>query len=339
MAGKSDTGKSSHGQYLPTWLKFGIGGAIVVASFYFLISRLVADWHQIPFDQLRFRPLPLAGSFALFILVHLPLYGYAWKLVLAGLGERMSFFRSSAIIAVTQLGKYVPGKVWFTLGRVSLASREGIPVAKSLVSILVETGFALLSAVLLFGLAVLYVPRSGMPWSVYLLFLTVPMCLVVTYPPILNRVLAFLLRRFRQPVFRLSFSYLRLLSVLAVYTVDWVVQGIGAFLLINSYSVLPVSALPALVAGYSVSWILGFLFLLAPAGLGIREGIYTFILDKMVQLGTRAGASTASLPLSIVSALVTRVWITASEAVLALAFASFFSRTKGDKQRIDTDTR
>lgn len=325
---------------LPAWLRFGVGGLIVAASFYFLISRLVKDWNQIPFAKLQFRPLPLVGSFAILILLHFPLYGYAWKLLLGAFGERIAFTRALAIMVVTQLGKYVPGKVWFTLGRVTLAGREGIPKAKSLVSVLVETGFALLSAVLLFGAAVLFIPHSNLPRFVYLLFLAVPLCLIVIYPPVFNRLLAWLLVRFRQPVFRLDLSYPRLLYLLGVYAFDWLLQGTGAFVLINSFYPLPLSALPALVAGYSVSWILGFLFLLAPAGLGVREGIYTFILDRMVMPGP--GAVGAGLPLAIVSALVTRVWITLSETALALAFAPFFGKRRKhgeEKDRPQDQTR
>ncbi len=309
-------GNSKHARF-PQWLKITLGALIVVASFYFLITRLIHDWNQIPFRQLRFRPFPLIISFAIIFALHFPLYAYAWKLLLAGFGEKISTMKSITIMSVTQIGKYIPGKVWFTLGRISLANREGIAKTKGLVSVLVEAGFALLSAVLLLAVAVFFLPRSNLPKTVYLLFLLAPLCLVVIYPPVLNRILAFLLRKLKRPTFKLELSYPRLLYILAIYCLDWFSQALGCFILINSFYRLPLRSLPILVGGYSVSWILGFLSLVTPAGLGIREGIYTFAL-KLIMLE----------PMAIVSALLTRIWITIAEFIMALAFALFLSKRK-----------
>ncbi|MEO0019528.1 MAG: lysylphosphatidylglycerol synthase domain-containing protein [candidate division WOR-3 bacterium] len=289
------------------WLRYTLGIAIVIISFYFLISRLLRDWQQIPFSELRFNPVLLILSYLILLCLHFPLGGYAWKLILAGLGENLPALRCTAIITVTQLGKYAPGKVWFTLGRMSFAKRDGIPEAKTLTSVVIETGFLLLAAIFLFAIAVLLLPRAVVPKGVYYSFLLAPITLIVTYPPILNRILKPLLRWFKQPLFSLELSYPRLLAILGVYVLDWFVQGIGCFVLINSFYPLSLSHLPILLGGYSISWILGFIILIAPAGLGVREGIYTFIL-KLVMPQT----------IAIISALITRVWMSTAEVAMAL---------------------
>jgi uncharacterized membrane protein YbhN (UPF0104 family) len=290
------------------WLRFTLGTVIVVAAFYFLVTRLVRDWHQIPFRELHFNVLYLVVSYLILLCFHFPLGGLSWRLILRGLGEDLPTIRCMAIMTVTQLGKYAPGKVWFTLGRMTLAKREGIPEDKSLVSVAVEIGFALLAAILLFAVAVMALPRSLVPRQVYWLFALVPLCLLVVAPPILNRLLRFLLPRLKRPVFELRLSYPQLLALLGLYVLDWTVQGIGCFVLIRSfYPALPLSSLPILLGGYSISWILGFIVLIAPAGLGVREGIYTLILRLALPKG-----------LDIISALLTRVWMTTSELLMAL---------------------
>ncbi len=289
------------------WLSYTIGIAIVIISFYFLINRLLRDWQQIPFAELHFNPLLLILSYLILLAFHFPLGGYAWKLILGGLGERLPIMRGTAIITVTQLGKYAPGKVWFTLGRMSFAKRDGIPEAKTLTSVVIETGFLLLAAIFLFGIAILLLPRTVVPKGIYYSFLLAPLTLIITYPPILNRILKPLLKWFKQPIFSLQLSYPRLLLILGVYVLDWFVQGIGCFVLINSFYPLSLSHLPILLGGYSISWILGFIMLIAPAGLGVREGIYTFIL-KLVMPQT----------IAIISALITRIWMSTSEVAMAL---------------------
>ena len=288
------------------WLKTTAGVVIAAAAFWFLAARLVRDWHQIPFDQLHFQPLLLAASFVLLLVFHLPLYGYAWKLILRALGAELPLRRSIAIFAVAQIGKYAPGKVWFTLGRMSLAKNEGIAEDRTMVSVIIELAFALLAATGLFGLAVLLIPHEQIPRAAYLLFLLAPLSLAAVYPPILNRIIHSALARLKRPLFQLQMSYPRVLGILVLYALDWALQGVCCFVLINSFYPLPLSRLPVLLGGYAMSWMLGFLVLIAPAGLGIREGVYTVILRTVMPE-----------PIAIVSALITRVWMTISEAVMA----------------------
>ncbi len=305
------------------WLRYTLGVAIALLAFYFLFSRLIRDWRQIPFDTLHFNLLLLILSYAVLFVVHFPLSALGWQLLLAGLGEQIGFRRALAIITITQLGKYAPGKVWFTLGRMSLARSDGVAESKTLTSVVIETGFLLLAAVLLFALALLFLPRGAFPPGVYYSLLAAPFTLFVVYPPILNRLLRFLLPRFKRPVFTLKLSYPRLLAILGIYLLDWFFQGLGCFILINSFYPFPARQLPVLLGGYAISWILGFLFLLAPAGLGIREGIYTFILKLVMPA-----------PVAIISAMVTRVWMSTGELAIALALAPFLR--KGGKNGKET---
>jgi uncharacterized membrane protein YbhN (UPF0104 family) len=62
-----------------------------------------------------------------------------------------------------------------------------------------------------------------------------------------------------------------------------------------------------LLGGYAISWMTGFLVLVSPAGLGVREGVFTLILKTVVPE-----------PLAIIAALVTRVWMTLGELTAAL---------------------
>jgi hypothetical protein len=290
-----------------SWLKITAGSIIVLASFYFLANRLVRDWHEIPFARLRFSPLQLAGAFAILLLLHFPLYGWLWRTILATLGANIRTSTATAITAVSAIGKYAPGKVWFTLGRMSLVKQEGVAEDKVLVSVVLEIAFTLLAGLMLLASAVALVPRGQVPTPVYLLFLLAPLCLLVLYPPVMNRLLAVGLKWLRRPHIELKISYGRLLAILGICLLDWAAQGFGSFVLIGSFCPLSVRQLPVLLGGYAISWMTGFLVLISPAGLGVREGVFTLILKTVVPE-----------PLAIIAALVTRVWMTVGELTAAL---------------------
>jgi uncharacterized membrane protein YbhN (UPF0104 family) len=289
-------------------LRLTIGAAVAVACLYFLGDRLAHDWHKIPWHEIRLN-IPVLVSAFLVMFVWMFVYGFTWKVLLAGLDEHISLFNSVSVLAVSQVGKYIPGKLWFTVGRMYLAKKHGVSEAKTAVSTAMEIALSLLGAVVLFGLAVALVPRGVIPARVYLAFLLVPFCVVAVYPPILNRITGFILRRLHQPVFEIRMTFLGLLGILGLYVLMWVIQGLGCYLLIRSFYPIELSRLPMVAGAFALSWILGFIVLISPAGLGIREGIFTFALRLVIPE-----------PVAIIAALLSRIWITGSEGLLALVF-------------------
>jgi uncharacterized membrane protein YbhN (UPF0104 family) len=295
---------------------------VVTASFYFLGGRLIQDWHQIPFAQLNFSPWRLAAALAILLFLHFPVYGWLWRTILATLGASISTSRATAISAVSAIGKYAPGKVWFTLGRMSLAKKEGVDEDVVLLSVVMEIAFTLLAGLILLGGAVALLPRGRVPAPVYFLFALAPLCLVALYPPVMNRVLSILLKWFRRPPVELRLPYGRALAILGICLLDWTLQGVGSYVLIGSFCTLDPSKLPVLLGGYAISWMTGFLVLVSPAGLGVREGVFTLVLKTVVPE-----------PLAIIAALVTRVWMTVGELTAALAGFVFLRATSRSRRK------
>jgi len=305
----------------PVWLRVILGVIVVGATFYFLIGRLVADWNKVPWQDIHLNVPLLVIAFIVLLLGYIPVFGLTWKVLLAGLGAKLPAVKAIAIIAVSQLGKYVPGKVWFTLGRIYLAKRHGIPESKSAVSAFMEIGFALLTALMLFAVSLLFLPAGRAPAQAYLAFVLVPLCLLIIYPPLLRRIVNFILRRLRQPAIDIRLSFGRIAALVGLYLSMWLAQGLGFFILINSFYRIPMAELPVVVGGYALAWILGFLVLISPAGLGVREGIMTFALRLIMPE-----------PVAIIAALLGRVWITVAE-VLAAGIMAFFLGSKDSTRR------
>jgi glycosyltransferase 2 family protein len=92
-------------------------------------------------------------------------------------------------------------------------------------------------------------------------------------------------------------------ALLAVgYAVYWAVTGLAFAALVASVHRLEPGEVPLVVAAYAAAYAVGFLSLLTPAGLGVREGVLVVALSPVLPAGP-----------ALVVALVSRLWMMAVE--------------------------
>jgi hypothetical protein len=92
------------------------------------------------------------------------------------------------------------------------------------------------------------------------------------------------------------------------YAVYWVLTGLAFAALVRAMFPLPASDLPLAIAGYSASYAVGFLSLLTPGGIGVREGVLVLALAPVMPAGP-----------ALVVALVSRLWMMLFELLGAVA--------------------
>ena len=282
---------------------------LVGAAFFFMGRSLYRNWSQVQgyFATLHFKWALLPVPFALYALSFLIL-AIAWKEVLAVLGEKVRLGRAAWIVIYSQFGKYVPGKVWAVMGRVYLAKEDGIEERHSAVSVVIETVYLFLTSLMLFAFSLFF--YRGLSAKAYWLLAFIPVTVVWLYPPWFNRIVNFALVRLRQKPVAFNPSLSQTVRRGLIYLACWLAQGFGLYFLTLSFYPVGLRALAVFPGAYSVSWILGLLVLIAPGGLGVREGIFALLLNPILP-----GA------LNIVASLLSRIWITVSELLL---FGSIF---------------
>jgi hypothetical protein len=303
---------------MPRWLRILLGVLVVGAAFYFLGARLFRDWSKVPWDTVSFRPWLLVVSLLPGWLLDLPATGLAWTIMLGKFGDRLGLWRSVIVIAASRIGKYAPGKVWFALGRMMLARQDGVRDAHTLTTMLLETAFFMLGAVMLFGVTAAITPAESLTYRHLLPLVMLPFCIVVLSPTVFRRVVNFALRRLKRREVEFHWNFAEALGLLAIYIFIWVCQGFGIWVAINSFFPLSIGKLPALLGAHAVSWIVGFLVLVAPAGLGVREGILTFFLSSIMPV-----------PVAIIASIIARLWFTLSEGIVAVPAVILARRTSG----------
>ena len=130
------------------------------------------------------------------------------------------------------------------------------------------------------------------------------------HPKIINFFLRILGKLFKKDL-EIPMKYSQMLKVVLLFIGNWLIVGVGFFILTKSiYPAVEYSELLFCAGIWGVSAIMGILAILAPSGLGVREGI---IVAGLCLIMPQSDAMVVSV--------VSRLWQTIPELVLvALAF-------------------
>ncbi|KPK71334.1 hypothetical protein AMJ71_06525 [candidate division TA06 bacterium SM1_40] len=279
---------------------------LVSAAVIYIVQRIIADASKLLEFDWRLKLGSLAVSYLL-LFAAFSGYPVVWWLLLRGMGERLPLGKAFRIWYVSNLGRYVPGKIWQIVGRVELAKDLGVARSTSAASVVYETGLIITSGIIVFGVATV-ASRDATPFSsVWPIFLVLPFGIVLAHPRVLSAVTNVVLRKVRKPEITLDVGLRWAASVLALYGILWIIQGAGFFFLVRSLTAVSFRWLPQLVGVFAAAWIAGFLSFITPGGLGVREGVMTFLLSLYLPPS-----------ISAVVSILSRIWITVGEVVCAL---------------------
>lgn len=185
---------------------------------------------------------------------------------------------------VGQLGKYVPGAVWGVVGRGAWARRDGVapPAAYGSALLSMVTAYLAACAVaaaclpVVWGLRADLVPIAGR-WAAVGVGLLAPLGLIALHPRWSAPLLRLVERRtgrevpLRLPPWRASAGFVacQVPSWLLISAATWATaRGLGVELEPG-----------AVTLATCVSWVVGFLAVPVPGGLGVREAVFVSLLQ------------------------------------------------------------
>jgi uncharacterized membrane protein YbhN (UPF0104 family) len=234
----------------------------------------------------------------------------AWRRVVLSLGQKLPFGTATRIWFVASLGKYVPGKVWAVAGTAVLARRAGVDPSVAVAGALVLQALALGSGAVIVAFTAREAFQAAgpglLPIAVGVLVACIAGLAVLASQPVLNRLSRMLpasfppLRAIRPVVLTVAF---------AVNGVAWAAYGTALVLLARG--VLPDVHLgwAQAIGVFTCSYLVGFLALFAPGGLGPRESVFLLMLAGDIGLKPAAGLALAS-----------RLLLTGTEVLPAVPF-------------------
>lgn len=268
-------------------------GLAVVA---FAARALIRNWADFRSQPLALAPRPLyLLASALLVWAVYALLVWAWLGVLRSWGQRLGARAAGRIWTVSSLGKYVPGKVWAIAGMALMAQQAGVAPWAATGSAVVLQALAIGTGAAIVGLTGAVGLESAHPGARAALGLLVLASGAgigfILWPPAVRR----LLRLARVPPETAGGPRpLAILSGILANALAWV--GYGAALWLLARGLLPGVKLElwTAVAVFTASYLAGFLALLAPGGLGVREGLFILMLQQPIGIGAATALAVAS---------------------------------------------
>ncbi|TRD10602.1 hypothetical protein FGU71_01110 [Erythrobacter insulae] len=243
-----------------------VGGAMLLAREWDGIAAALAD--------ANFGLIALA---LLAAIINVVLTGVSWRVLLMDAPVNLSLPQSANIFFLGQIGKYLPGTVWSFLASGELAKRAGFPRSAAMSSLLLALMIGVGSGI---AIALLLVPQTlgYLPDSPILLAAGGMASLLLGFP----KVRSFLLR-IAQIDFNVPLGSLLLSAVVAALA--WLFAGAQIVLLSQSIGAgYGWSDILSATGAYAFAWVAGFLVIIAPAGLGAREGGLILVLSVSMGL-------------------------------------------------------
>jgi hypothetical protein len=242
-----------------------------------------------------------------------PLVVYPWWRIVRSWGHRLGWWRAVRVYFHSGLARYVPGQWWFVHARAYLAEREGVPVAVTAASTLLETvvvtgaaaGVALLGLARVPGLDAwlsVLLMAGGLAWAAALLAVTES-----DVPARLWGWAAERLKRGGSSPSRLSWG--DAVRAQAGAYGNWLLYGLVAWYALAAVSGgAYVEQAVAVLGIFAASVLGGAVLLFVPQGIAVREGVLVYLLNALIGV---------PVPEAIVTAALTRLIAMAAEGVWA----------------------
>lgn len=285
--------------------------AVVVVAFAGLY--LWKQWQSASREQLRVSlDVPWLLLASAIVLATYALLIETWRRVLAAYGSPISFIDASHVWFVSNLGKYVPGKIWQITAMTAMMTRLGARVvdagsAAAVITVVnVLAGFAIVLAAgsgllrtlgpnyeraTILATIILVVALLAAPWTVRLS----------------SRLASRALGRQLTLVVPAKATWISLAGCLA----SWAAYGLAFQFFVRALIGHANGPWSAYLAAYTLSYLVGYLTLFSPGGLGAREVVLASALQALhLTTGPEAAVITVA----------SRLWLTVLEIVPGLLY-------------------
>ncbi len=237
----------------------------------------------------------------------------SWRSVMKSVGLQAPLREASGVFLVSQAGKYVPGAVWPVIAQSEFARAHGVSRARATVGSLVAMAVGVVMAAVV-GAVALAVFSPGAVVTYWWALLIAAVLVVTLIPPVLSRLLKIALKVLRRQGEVPRIGGRALAASAGWSALNWAALGAQAWILIRA---LGGDASFGLATGaFALAWLVGFVVVFAPAGVGPREYALVLLLGSAV---TR--------PEALAFALLSRFAMTLADAI-GLALGGFARRSR-----------
>lgn len=274
---------------------------IALIALAFLLRVLADSWAEVQRHAFSLEPIPLSIASILLVMV-LFVAVLPWQWSVQALGAPLSFGAASRLWFLSNAVRYVPGNIWQPVTMIALGRAYGLDEVRTAASValnwILSNGSALLIGGLYWGLN----NRETSLERWWLAPLALASVVIMLQPAVLGRALRLALKATRRTDDNITWTFATLASLFLAHCAIWIGYGLAFALFWRALYTLDWSDVPRLTGAFAAAYAIGFLSLLTPSGLGVREGALVFFLSS-------------AYPAGIVTliALLSRVWLIGGE--------------------------
>lgn len=308
-------------------VKFLIKLILVGIVVYFAGRQVVRHWSDVVAYQWHIRPVLIAASLLMHLITFF-LFSWTWCVLMSAIGHPVPLRYGFKISYIAHLGRYIPGKIWPIIGQMYLLGRIGIGKKAAVVSWTVAMFYALPSAFLVSALTVWFYPVMAeqslgldvVAGSALVLGIALAVAVVsIVAPNQVIRLANWLLKLAGRTPIDFHLTPMVCLRVYIGYFISWVAYGVSFSLLLHGIMNSPTIPLAAGMGSFVMAYLVGYVAIFAPGGIGARELILTSILTPFIG------------PVAAGVSLVARIWNLVAEAIAtAIALAIRMTPTSTD---------
>lgn len=288
---------------LRSLLKVLIGWPLSLISLFFVFKLVSSNLHSLPsFSSINY--LSLGIGILLFFFYFL-LRSILWGEIIKKKGNKFSFKKTAYFWEISEIKRYIPGNIWSFVSRSNNFSTEELPakeVGKSLINeaALIVTGSFFVSFIYISGLL------KNEIFGNLLLLLNAAVAVFYIFSGKINLHYFF------------DKDYFHNFKVYSLSIFSSLIFGLANYFTAVSIFYLSVRSLPELVSLFVFAYFVGYVSIVTPMGLGVREAVTVYGLSPFLSLSS-AG----------VISIFTRVIFILSE-LLFLSFTYFWNKVKND---------
>jgi hypothetical protein len=245
----------------------------------------------------------------------------AWRRVVVSQRQTLSYGDAARITQVSNLGKYVPGKVWAIAGAAYMAQGVGVTPAAAIASAVVLQALALASGVVLVALLAPGL-RAALPGGFPVAAAALGVAALVGVAALTSRRMLTALQRLLPasvpPLEPIRLGVMAL--AFAVNVAAWGAYGAAFQCLVRGLVPDATVGWALATSVFTASYLVGLVAAIAPGGVGVRESMFVVLL-----------AGPLGVKLAGALALASRVMLTITELGAAVPFL-IMGKRQGDRR-------
>jgi uncharacterized membrane protein YbhN (UPF0104 family) len=235
---------------------------------------------------------------------------------------KISFWQMFKAYNITNVGRYIPGKLWSVVGLIYYTSEYGVSKKQTTLAI-VANEVSSKAAGLIVGICYFFFSNALMGYLPAMIIALVA-SLIAIHPWVLDKLINGILRFLKKQTIEITFTYPTILKYSLLYIPSWLLHSLAFYVLICSITPIGSINLIKFATILPLCWVIGYLVLMAPGGLGVREAMLVVMLGEF-------------LPheVALAAAVIQRIWFTFVEGInIPIALWLPIGRKKNIEQKI-----